>query len=104
MEIHLGDTRLILEEALLSGEQLFVCQAVIGGLQGAENERSHYEVQHDPHQQGKEGGAPHLLPAEPPGLGARVRRPGSQSGCGAQLAVNRSSVERGALRERAEMC
>lgn len=80
MEVQLGDTGLIIEEGALGSEQVFVCQILTGGLQGAENKRPHHQVQHDPCQQGQEGGAPHFIPVDPPtpsGLGVRAQRPGS---------------------------
>lgn len=80
MEVQLGDTGFIIEEGVLGSKQVFVRQILTGGLQGAENKRSHYQVQHDSRQKGQEGGAPHLLPVDPPappGLGVRAQRPGS---------------------------
>lgn len=82
VEFQLGDTGLIIEEGVLGGKQVFVCQTLIGGLQGAKNKRSHYQVQYDPRQQGQEGGAPHCLPVNPPappGSGVKAR-PGSGQG------------------------
>lgn len=79
MEVQLGDTGFIIEERVLGGKQVCVRQILTGGLQGPENKRSHHQVQHDPGQQGQEGGAPHFLPVDPPtppGLGVRVQRPG----------------------------
>lgn len=80
MEVHLSDTGLIIKERVLGSKQVFVCQTLIGGLQGAENKRSHHQVKYDPRQQGQEGGAPHFLPVDPPappGLGVKAGRPGS---------------------------
>lgn len=80
MEVQLSDTGLIIKEHVLGSKQVFVCQTFIGGLQGAENKRSHHQVKYDPCQQGQEGGAPHFLPvdppAPPPGLGVKAYRPG----------------------------
>lgn len=96
VEFDLSDTGLILEESVLGSKQLFVRQILVGGLQRAENKCSHHQVQHDPRQQGQEGGAPHFLPGDPPApprvrgqsLEARIWS-GSQSGYEAQLAINR---------------
>ncbi len=79
VKVQLGDAGLI-EEGALGIKQVFVRQPLIGGLQGAENKCSHHQVQHDPRQQGHEGGAAHFLPVDPPappGLGVRAQRPGS---------------------------
>ena len=97
VEVQLGHTGVIIQEGLLGSQQVFVWRALLGGLQGAENQRSHPQVQHDPSQQGQEGDVPHFLPAGPPGPpGLEVRGrfaricSGSQSGySGAQLAINR---------------
>lgn len=76
VEVQLGDTGVIIEEVMLGSEQVFVRRALLGGLQGAENKRSHSQVQHDPNQQGQEGGVPHFPPG-PPGLKVGAQRPGS---------------------------
>lgn len=66
VEVQLSDTGVVTEEVLFGFKEVFVRQALLGGLQGTENKRSHHQVQHDPHQQGQEGGALHVLPVDPP--------------------------------------
>lgn len=66
MEFVLADTGMIMKEDFLCFQELFEIYALLGGLQSAENKRSHHQVQHDPRQQGQEGGAPHFLPNDPP--------------------------------------
>lgn len=82
MEVQLADAGLVVQEGVLGGQQVLVRLVLSVGLQGTENERSHHQVQHHPHQQGQEGGAPHLPPVDPPsspalsGPGVRVQRLG----------------------------
>lgn len=110
LEVQLGDAGFVLQEGLLGSQQFFISHMLIGGLQGAENKRTHHQVQHDSCQQGKEGGAPHFPPVHPSRVGgqsseARIwggSRPGYTR---AQLAVNRKFLWRGAVcARRTHMC
>lgn len=48
VEVQLSDTGLVIKEGALGSKQVLVCQTLIGGLQGAENKRTHHQVKYDP--------------------------------------------------------
>lgn len=71
-EVILCDAGVVIKEGVLGVPQFFKCRFLLGELQGAENKCSHHQVQHDPRQQGQEGGTPHVVPVDPP-CPSRVR-------------------------------
>ena len=72
VELILCDAGVVIKEVVLGLQQFIERSILRGGLQGAENKRSHHQVQHDPRQQGHEGGTPHVVPVDPP-CPSRVR-------------------------------